>query len=147
MGLTSSPQPFWHQEPVLWKSVFPRAGGTSGCFPVDSSTLMCTLFLYYDISSTSDHQALGSRGWGPRLRLLCLVTQLCPILCNSRDCNPPGSSVHGILQARILDWVAMPSSRASSQPRDQIHNSCIGRQVLYHRATRIPHALSQKTKT
>ena len=42
--------------------------------------------------------------------------QLCPTLCNPMDCSPPGSSVHGILQARILEWVAMPSSRGSSQP-------------------------------
>ena len=40
-------------------------------------------------------------------------------------CGPPGSSVHGILQARILEWVAMPSSRWSSQPRDQTQVSCI----------------------
>ena len=43
----------------------------------------------------------------------------CQTLCNSMDCSPPGSSVHGILQARILEWVAMPSSRGSSQPRDR----------------------------
>ena len=49
--------------------------------------------------------------------------QSCPILCDPRDCSPPGSSVHGILQARILEWVAMPSSRGSSQPRDQTHVS------------------------
>ena len=46
---------------------------------------------------------------------LCSDTQLCPILCNRMDCGPPGSSVHRILQARILEWVAMPSSRGSSQ--------------------------------
>ena len=40
-------------------------------------------------------------------------------LCNPKDHSPPGSSIHGILQARILKWVAMPSSRGSSQPRDQ----------------------------
>ena len=40
------------------------------------------------------------------------------------DCSPPGSSVHGILQARILEWVAMPSSRGSSQPRSPTHASC-----------------------
>ena len=40
--------------------------------------------------------------------------QLCPTLCDPMDCSPPGSSVHGILQARILEWVAMPSSRGSS---------------------------------
>ena len=47
------------------------------------------------------------------------------------DCSPPGSSVHGILQARILEWVAIPFSRRSSQPRDQTRVSCIGRWVLY----------------
>ena len=43
-----------------------------------------------------------------------LVTKLCPILCNPMDYSPPGSSVHGILQARILEWVAIPFSRLSS---------------------------------
>ena len=42
------------------------------------------------------------------------VSQLCPTLCNPMDCNLTGSSVHGIFQARILEWVAMPSSRGSS---------------------------------
>ena len=46
------------------------------------------------------------------------VSQSCPTLCDSMDCSPPDSSVHRILQARILEWVAMPSSRRSSQPRD-----------------------------
>ena len=45
-------------------------------------------------------------------------------LCNLMDCGPPGSSVHGILQARILEWVAMPSSRRSSWPRDWTRVSC-----------------------
>ena len=48
-----------------------------------------------------------------------LVTQSCLTLCNPRDCSPPGSSVLGILQARILELVAMPYSRGSFQPRDQ----------------------------
>ena len=47
-----------------------------------------------------------------------LVTQLCPTLCDPMDCSPPGSSVHGILQARTLEWVAISSSRGSSQPKD-----------------------------
>ena len=42
----------------------------------------------------------------------------CPTLCDPMDCCPPGSSVHGILQARILEWVAIPFSRGSSRPRD-----------------------------
>ena len=48
--------------------------------------------------------------------------QSCPTLCDAMDCSPPGSSVHGIFQARILEWVAMPSSRGSSQPRDPTRN-------------------------
>ena len=63
---------------------------------------------------------------------------LCPTLCDATNCSPPGSSVHGILQARMLEWVAMPFSRGSSRPRDWIHVywiSCIGRQILYHWGT------------
>ena len=54
------------------------------------------------------------------------------------DCSLPGSSVHGIFQARILEWVAISFSRGSSRPRDQIHITCIshiGRQILYHCTT------------
>ena len=46
-------------------------------------------------------------------------------LCNPMDCSLPGFSVHGILQARILEWVAMPSSRGSFCPRDRTHVSCV----------------------
>ena len=46
------------------------------------------------------------------------VTQLCLILCDPMDCSLPGSSIHGILEARILEWVAISFSRRSSQPRD-----------------------------
>ena len=61
--------------------------------------------------------------------------QLCPNLCDPMDCSLPGSSVHGILQAGKLKWVAVPSSRGSSRPGDQTlisYVSCIGRWVLYH---------------
>ena len=66
---------------------------------------------------------------------VCVSLQLCLTLCNPMDCSLPGSSVHEILQARIVEWVAMPSSRGSSQSRDPTHASyvsCIGRQILYH---------------
>ena len=62
-------------------------------------------------------------------------TQLCPTLCDPRDCSPPGSSVHRILLARILEWVSISSSSGSSWPRDWTHVSylsCIGRWILYH---------------
>ena len=61
--------------------------------------------------------------------------QLCLTLCDPMDCSPPGSPVYGILQAGILEWVAMPCSRGSSWPKDCTHISyvsCSGRQVLYH---------------
>ena len=61
--------------------------------------------------------------------------QSCPTLCDPMDCSPSGSSVHGILQARILEWVAVPSSRESSWPRDGTHVfyiSCIWRWLLCH---------------
>ena len=51
--------------------------------------------------------------------------QSCPTLCDPMDCGPPGSSVHGILQARILKWVAISFSRRSSWPRNQTRVSCI----------------------
>ena len=49
----------------------------------------------------------------------CSVAQLCPTLCDPTGYSLPGSSIHGILQARILEWVAMPSSRGSSPSCDQ----------------------------
>ena len=62
------------------------------------------------------------------------LLQVCPTLCDPMDFSLPGSSAHGILQARILKWVAMSSSRGSSRPRDQTcisSVSCINRRVLY----------------
>ena len=55
----------------------------------------------------------------------CLFAQSCLTLCNPTDCSPPGSSVYGIFPARILEWVAMPSSKTSSWPKNRIHVSCI----------------------
>ena len=59
---------------------------------------------------------------------VCVCAQMlqsCPPLCDTVDWGLPGSSAHGILQARILEWVVMPSSRRSSQPRDRTRVSCI----------------------
>ena len=68
-------------------------------------------------------------------RLLC-VCSVMSCVCNPMDCSPPGSSVHGISQARILEWVAISFSRGSSQPRDQTQISCLScRWILYHYAT------------
>ena len=66
----------------------------------------------------------------------CLVTKLYLILFEPMDCSPPGSSVHGIFQTGILEWVAISFSKGSSWPRDRTHVSCIGRWILYHWITR-----------
>ena len=70
-----------------------------------------------------------------KMKMKVLVTQLCPALCDPMDCSLPASSVHGILQAQMLEWVAIPFSREFSQPRDQTrvcYVSCTDRQVPYH---------------
>ena len=61
-----------------------------------------------------------------------LVAQLCPDLCNLVDCGLPASFVHGILQARIMEWGAILFSRGSSQPRDQTLVFLHCRQILHH---------------
>ena len=68
--------------------------------------------------------------------LKVLVTQSCQTLCNPMDCSPPGSPVHRILQARILEWVAISFSWGSSPPRDQTHISCITSRFFTVWATR-----------
>ena len=65
------------------------------------------------------------------------VTKSCPTLFDLMDCSVPGSSDHGISQTKILWWVAIFSSKGSSQPRDWTCVSCIGRWILYPWATRL----------
>ena len=100
---------FWHC-PSLgleWKLTFSSPVSKCWvfqiCWHTECSTLTALSFLYVKV----------------------LVTQLCLTLCNHMDCSPSGSSVHRILQERILEWVAIPFSRGSSQPRDRTWFSCI----------------------
>ena len=75
----------------------------------------------------------------PFLKIACIhakLLQSCLTLCDAMDCSPPRSSVHGILQARILEWVAIPFSGGSSQPRDGTCISFTGRGILCYWATR-----------
>ena len=67
-----------------------------------------------------------------------IVTQWYLTLCNLMDCSPPCSSVHGILQARILEWVPIPFSRGSSQLRDLAWVSCIAGRIFTIRDTGKP---------
>ena len=75
-----------------------------------------------------------------------LITQLCLTLGDPKDCSPPGSSVHGILQARILEWVAIAFSRGSSWPRDRSQVSHIAGRFFTMWATREANAI-EKNKT
>ena len=73
---------------------------------------------------------------GPSVSLCVCVTQLCPTLCNPVDCSLPGFSVHGILQARTLEWVAVYFSRGFSKPRDWTQVSCLAGRLFTISATR-----------
>ena len=66
---------------------------------------------------------------------ICVVAKLCLPLCDPLNCSLPGSPVHAIIQARILEWVAISSSRGSSWSKDWTYISCIGMQVLHQWAT------------
>ena len=72
---------------------------------------------------------------------VCSVAQRCPTICYPLEYSLPGASVHGILQAKILEWFVIPFSRGSSRPRGQTHVSCIGRWILYYWATREAHII------
>ena len=103
--------------------------------PSNHLTFCCPLLL---LPSIFPRISVFSNETAPHMDILCAKSpQSCPTLCGPMDCSPPGSSVHGILQGRLLEWVAMPSARGSSWPRDRTHISlylktCIGRRVLYH---------------
>ena len=85
------------------------------------------------IPCTTATEARGPRSCTPQQEHVCVLSRVW--LRDPVNCSLPGPSVHGIFQARILGWVAMSSSRGSSQPRDQIWVSCvscIGSLFLYH---------------
>ena len=95
-------------------------------------------------STNKDNFFLDTKKKYYMLQLHCVVLfcaksfQSCLTLWDPIDCSPPGSSVQGILQARLLEWVSKSSSRRSSWSRNRTHLSrisCIGRQILYHWAT------------
>ena len=71
-----------------------------------------------EVGSLALSHKLVMDGAGFEFRVKVLVAQLCPTVCDLMDCSPPGSPVHGILQARILEWVAIPFSRGSSCPKN-----------------------------
>ena len=101
----------------------------SACFTDDALREVGFFFFFFKQKRTFQQRIMCG---------VCSVAQSCLTLCDSMDCSPPSSSIHGILQARILKQIALFSSRGSSQPRDQTHvscTSCISRWILYHWAT------------
>ena len=121
----------------LWECSFPYPYGLLSHFLLVSAQILAFLAILYKIvilyPSYTALVFLHSN-----YHFLCAhakLLQSCWTHCNPIVCSPLGSSVYGILQARILEWVAMVSSRGSSQPRDESYVSyisCIGRWVLYH---------------
>ena len=81
-------------------------------------------------------------GWKICVRCMLMNVQLCLTLCDPMDCSPPGSPVHGIFQARILEWIAISSSRGSSWPRDQTCVSCL----LHWQANSLPQSPGKHRK-
>ena len=132
----------WHPTLVFLPEEFQGQGSLVGCSPWGSKesdmteatqqqhikvsifVLVITMLLYFCVGAKSLH--------------------LCLTLCDPMDHSPPGSSVHGILQARILEWVAMPFSRGSSRPRDQTQVSNIAGRFFTSWAIREAQALDWK---
>ena len=115
------------QHPLL---AFRAACGRSAGYPAYRASLVVSL-LRPQLRKQPPLKLLSTRA--------CVCAKwlhLCLTLHNPMDCSLPGSSVHRILQARLLEWVAMLSSRGSSRPKDQTlvsYVSCFGRRVPYHR--------------
>ena len=119
-----------------WTAALPGSS-VHGDSPGKDTGLGCH-FLLQGIFPTQGLKLYVLHGWAnalPLTHLKSVVAQSCPTLCDPTDCSLPGSSVHGMLQAGILEWAAMPSSGGSSPPGDRTrvsHVSCIGGRVPYH---------------
>ena len=112
-----------------------------GSWPVrPKEHILGLIFTDFSVEFESTYNFLWLRKCVSLYIAVCSVAQLCPALWDPMDCSLPSSYVCGILQARILEWVAMPTSKASSQPRDRTHTfyiTHISRQIFYHRTPAI----------
>ena len=141
----------WSERATVASSLHPRVGGRASqlsiCHAVE--TRVIDQISLAQLCSFPPHHPLTALGLTPKERCdlvrkallaqqtyqdlrspvcYCLVAKS-PNSCDPRDCSPPGSSVHGISQLRILEWVVMPSSRGSSWPRDQTQVSKLSRLI------------------
>ena len=108
------------------------ASGPITSWQIDGETMeTMTDFIFLGSKITSDgeysHEIKRSLPLErkPMTNLCALVTQLCPILFDPIDCSPPGSSVHGILQSRILEWVAIPFSGDLPDPGTELRSPAL----------------------
>ena len=99
---------------------FPRATITKYCKLGGLKQQKCILLLFTrpEVQNKGVNRVASSWRRNYSTPLSCIHAQSCPTLCNPMDCSPPGSSVHGIFQARILIWAAISFSRGSSQPQE-----------------------------
>ena len=121
----------WWKWPMCWEAPQVQEGQThlSATLEMGRFTLLSSSCLRCFCLPESPRKVVDVF-WLEKVKVL--VTEACPTLCHPMDCSPPGSSVHGIFEPRILEYVAISSSRWSFWPKDQTHVSCIGRQILYH---------------
>ena len=140
------PQGMWHLSSLTrdWTRI-PCIGRWTRNNRTTKTTLMRS-YLYKSHNLASDWLIISAWAIASVCVCVCVCARVCAhtgvkslqsclTRCDPMDCSPPGSSVHGTLQTRLLEWVAMSFSRGSSRPRDQTcisYVSCVGRQVLYH---------------
>ena len=106
---------------LKWVAIFYSRGSS---WPRDRTWVSCIGFFTTEPSGKPIYKIYGVMQNG-KLCVCAKSLQSCLTLCNPMNCSPPGSSVHGILQARILEWVAVPFSRESSQSADWTRVSCL----------------------
>ena len=133
----ASPDARCQEQHLAWSVCPGRSSGTGLMVRGFRDSILCACkFWGKNFPSYTLLSPLASFTFPHSLWKRCMLSlQSCPTLCDPMDCSPSSSPVHGILQARTLQWVAIPFSRGSLWPRDWTHVSYvsyIGRWVLYH---------------
>ena len=126
---------WWCNSSVVWWWWLHESTTLAKCHRTIHNVSAWVLLLYYNYGRCKHWGEWDKRYTGHLCTILVVCAELrqsCPTLCDPTACSLPGSSLHGILQARILERAAMSSSRGASWPRGQICISSTGRQVLFH---------------